>query len=1000
MRYLVIAVALVLMAGAAHSDSCVFRVSTAHGVDQFAIGGQGTDLLYFVQPRNSSGWYWVNNNGSPFGVLATGGLGPNGWRDGSKTFAGTDVAYGQPLNSIKLRFSYYMPVGVTGWNYPSINFFVTDGLGRYGIWAPASGGAQYFVPVRNGDWMTINMDLTDSALVDTLGGFAMYEHNGFTNDFSQPFTYMQWGGIKNYKLAGFYDYQRNPAYGWSSWGSVWDTISASWCPFVIRNATTSGNPPQINSTYVGSVPALEFLITEGGMKAGWGTKALDGKKVRDIAGYVERLDDYTRFPVGGGPYVAPYFNIWVTDGAGKYAVIGNEPSNSEWTSVPGSSRNFDWDVLKTKVAKAYETTDMSWLPKNGVGMKFDDLADYTILAPTPAELAAGWPGLGGGAPRELGTNKAYGFAWIVGDTLSNYISGDPGYILANPAVTAGGPVFNEYGITLNWGDTVCSAGSGYDLYQRWIKDVVVTVQGTEYNALFESDQTAPNLLELIPTDDSIYIKPGEGILVDMNVSNLQQKVNACQAVLGYSSTFFADPTGGCVQVPGGSVWDQVIWDSWSDSTGVPGEIDTAIGVNAQGAVGTDADGTICKILLTSRTGVEGVTQMIFRPDVSDVESTFLSDMSANPVWPAKVNSTNIYIDGTAPVVNSFSAAPLCTKTTTTLTFDVADAVSGGASGVDYVDVYVDNVLIAHDVASGYVLDMSGYATETCHDVKIRVVDKAGNETDSGVQSVCVDKTAPVISNIRAEQSGSSVLCGEGYAVQSFFDIYVDVEDPGCADLVTPPTVTIDGISPVVPQGNSGNTYHYKAEVISTTDNGSHTITVNAEDSLGNASSDNSKAVCVDKNQVTGTVSFSTLSTASYSFTRNVVFVATDAGGTVLKSWTIPVDFTNDTGTKVASGEYKLLLAPAGMANLSAKTNWSLRKKEAASLDDDGQSTTNFVLLGGDLNGTNSVNVLDYSILKVNWYTAGAVADINGDGGVGSLDYDIMKSNWFVTGENL
>jgi len=54
--------------------------------------------------------------------------------------------------------------------------------------------------------------------------------------------------------------------------------------------------------------------------------------------------------------------------------------------------------------------------------------------------------------------------------------------------------------------------------------------------------TPVNILTLVPTADSIYIKPGESILVDMNVSQLQQYVNACQAMLGYSSFYFGNPT--------------------------------------------------------------------------------------------------------------------------------------------------------------------------------------------------------------------------------------------------------------------------------------------------------------------------------------------------------------------------------------------------------------------------------------------------------------------------
>lgn len=168
-----------------------------------------------------------------------------------------------------------------------------------------------------------------------------------------------------------------------------------------------------------------------------------------------------------------------------------------------------------------------------------------------------------------------------------------------------------------------------------------------------------NVLYLLPKNTSVFIRPGEGIIVDMNVANLTTNVNACQAFLGYSSTYFGDPNGGAVQ-PGGGVWDDLIYDVWRDTTnGVPGEIDTAIGIDATNAhigVGTTDDGTVAKIALTSRAGVEGVTHIIFRPDADpgsgQIESTFFSSVGGDyPIWPTKIDSATIYIDGTPPAMN-------------------------------------------------------------------------------------------------------------------------------------------------------------------------------------------------------------------------------------------------------------------------------------------------------------------------------------------------------------
>jgi hypothetical protein len=209
-----------------------------------------------------------------------------------------------------------------------------------------------------------------------------------------------------------------------------------WTSYVIRNSG-DGTSPVINDVISGSTPAKEFVISKANMKAAWGTDNLSGKTVGDIGTLsIDRLDKYARFTAGSGPAVAPYFNIWITNGAGKFAVIANEPSNAEWSDT--NRWNMTWSVLQTKTLKVYENSDTSWLPAkthlvNGTYQWFfSDFAGFMIQAPTAAQLAAGWTGLGTGAPRQLGTNTAYGFNWMFGDTLSNYVSGDAGYVVANP----------------------------------------------------------------------------------------------------------------------------------------------------------------------------------------------------------------------------------------------------------------------------------------------------------------------------------------------------------------------------------------------------------------------------------------------------------------------------------------------------------------------------------------------------------------------------------------
>jgi hypothetical protein len=152
---------------------------------------------------------------------------------------------------------------------------------------------------------------------------------------------------------------------------------------------------------------------------------------------IDRLDNPARFTAGSGPAVAPYFNIWVTNGAGSYAVIANEPSNAEWQ--PGNKQwDMDWTMLSSKSAKIYEAkgpAGVNWvydLIGKSSNIKFSDLANLTIGAPDTAFVAANYIGAVG-TPRELGTNKTYEFNWIFGDTLSNYVSGQTeGFVVANP----------------------------------------------------------------------------------------------------------------------------------------------------------------------------------------------------------------------------------------------------------------------------------------------------------------------------------------------------------------------------------------------------------------------------------------------------------------------------------------------------------------------------------------------------------------------------------------
>ena len=204
---------------------------------------------------------------------------------------------------------------------------------------------------------------------------------------------------------------------------------AGWSAYVIRQS--GGTNPSISDiTYLGT-DAKEFVTSAGGMKAAWGTDSLKGQVVSDITKLsIARLDDYTRYAATTGMNHAPYINIWIKDANGNYAVLANEPSNGEWTGT--SEWNVtSWSDLAGKSAKIYEYSS-SFIKPSGTSYTFASFAGYTMEAPSVAALTTGWTGLGSGAPRELGTNAAYAFNWVFGDTLSNYVTDKTGYIVANP----------------------------------------------------------------------------------------------------------------------------------------------------------------------------------------------------------------------------------------------------------------------------------------------------------------------------------------------------------------------------------------------------------------------------------------------------------------------------------------------------------------------------------------------------------------------------------------
>ncbi len=251
-------------------------------------------------------------------------------------------------------------------------------------------------------------------------------------------------------------------------------VDTGWSVFVIREGATEAPFIVDNDDYV--IDAIEVGTTESGQKVGLATDLINGARIDQInALHIDRLDDVA----SSGSLYGPYFNIWVTNGLGQYAVLANEPSDAEWAAdrwdVP------DWATLSTRRCKVYEVTGSSggtpgtsWVAAHATGngwdgvsdLRFADVADLIISPPSAAYIQDGANGVGSGAPDELGTDIAHGYTWVFGDTAANYVTGGDGFIVDGYYVSSSVDVHNVtqdlYYATI---EAALSAAAPYDVIE-------------------------------------------------------------------------------------------------------------------------------------------------------------------------------------------------------------------------------------------------------------------------------------------------------------------------------------------------------------------------------------------------------------------------------------------------------------------------------------------------------------------------------------------------------
>jgi hypothetical protein len=205
------------------------------------------------------------------------------------------------------------------------------------------------------------------------------------------------------------------------------TITAPWDANVILEENVAGD-------------GFTFATPQGGQKVGYGTNYFDGRPINTI----ESVDFVKVFGMLK-PGVIPYLNIWVTDGAGNFAIIASEniytgtdfSTRTEWkvfesagNACIGDCNALDWlfdDGSQAGRVNQYLTND-------GANTTLAELGDNIVIVAGPSTYASAF--IGTGAPR-----GGFGFNIIWGDTQDNFAQA-AGSKISNLTVTRAGVTYS------------------------------------------------------------------------------------------------------------------------------------------------------------------------------------------------------------------------------------------------------------------------------------------------------------------------------------------------------------------------------------------------------------------------------------------------------------------------------------------------------------------------------------------------------------------------------
>ena len=209
-----------------------------------------------------------------------------------------------------------------------------------------------------------------------------------------------------------------------------EAATAGFTPYVIRNAP-GGGAPLITTSGANTTFGIEYKR----QKAGFGSNDVNGITVGQISNIQFTLNSATAYSGTTAAVILPYVNLWVQDAvSGNYFAIyfgldafvtntGGVKSVNVGTSQMAS---VTFGVSETSAAAGGVAVAGSWLatalgvPGAGTSYTMAQVANFQIVAPPSSWVVSGnTNGVGGAAPRQLGTDTTFGFNWIFGQGSSD-----------------------------------------------------------------------------------------------------------------------------------------------------------------------------------------------------------------------------------------------------------------------------------------------------------------------------------------------------------------------------------------------------------------------------------------------------------------------------------------------------------------------------------------------------------------------------------------------------